>query len=228
MATAYEKSMTEGQEYMAQGKYDRARVFFRQACEQNKKSAEALYYFALASKENMPNEFSQELAKTGLSASRIGISWVEAFSALSDEEQVKKVVMLYDKWAASKYRLAVSGARLGLIVVCIEPLEKALQLKPNYPEAQKLLSQLLPLKKATQSKGGCYIATACYGSYDHPDVRVLRRFRDEHLMTSALGWLFVRFYYKVSPPLADRMGHAKWLSKAVRKRLLEPLVRWLS
>ncbi|MGE4357911.1 MAG: FG-GAP repeat domain-containing protein, partial [Candidatus Omnitrophota bacterium] len=27
--------------------------------------------------------------------------------------------------------------------------------------------------------GGCFIATACFGSYDHPFVKVLRQFRDE-------------------------------------------------
>lgn len=76
--------------------------------------------------------------------------------------------------------------------------------------------------------GGCYIATACYGSYEHPDVLVLRRFRDERLMPSLLGRIFVRFYYRVSPPLADRIGHATWLSKALRKWLFEPLTSLLS
>lgn len=71
--------------------------------------------------------------------------------------------------------------------------------------------------------GGCYIATACYGSHDHPDVVVLRRFRDERMMPSVLGRCIVRFYYRVSPALAERLGRSEWLSGAIRRRLLEPL-----
>src|SRR5690606_36632134 len=35
--------------------------------------------------------------------------------------------------------------------------------------------------KKDKLKEGCYIATACYGSYEHPDVLILRRFRDKVL-----------------------------------------------
>lgn len=75
--------------------------------------------------------------------------------------------------------------------------------------------------------GGCYIATACYGSYDHPDVLVFRRFRDQSLLTSAVGKSIVAAYYMISPPLAAHLGHMQWLSGAIRKWLLEPLARKL-
>jgi hypothetical protein len=42
--------------------------------------------------------------------------------------------------------------------------------------------------------GGCFIATAAYGSYLDPHVRSLRRFRDETLMRSRLGRTFVAWY----------------------------------
>lgn len=51
--------------------------------------------------------------------------------------------------------------------------------------------------------GGCFIATAAYGSYLSRNVQVLSRFRDSYLLTNPLGKTFVRFYYKVSPPLAN-------------------------
>src|SRR5690606_15252813 len=47
-------------------------------------------------------------------------------------------------------------------------------------------------------KEGCYIATMIYGDYDHPQVIVLRSFRDNYLCKSYVGRLFIRFYYKVS------------------------------
>lgn len=78
-----------------------------------------------------------------------------------------------------------------------------------------------------EKQDSCYIATACYGSYDHSDVRVLRRFRDEHLLPSPIGKHMVTLYYTVSPKLAAWIGRNRLLSKIIRQRFLEPLVRRL-
>jgi cold shock CspA family protein len=51
----------------------------------------------------------------------------------------------------------------------------------------------------------CFIATAVYGDYDHPNVRSLRHFRDEQLKKSGLGRSFIAFYYKKSPALAEKL-----------------------
>ncbi len=60
------------------------------------------------------------------------------------------------------------------------------------------------------TKSGCYIATAVYGSYDAPQVLVLRQFRDEILAKTSAGRLFVKIYYHLSPPFAQ------WLNKKQR------------
>lgn len=52
---------------------------------------------------------------------------------------------------------------------------------------------------------GCYIATMAYGNYDHPQVMELRNFRDEFLSKSVLGCNFIKFYYKYSPLLVERL-----------------------
>lgn len=72
----------------------------------------------------------------------------------------------------------------------------------------------------------CYIATAVYGSYDAPQVLVLRRFRDEVLSKSLPGRAFVRTYYAVSPPVARRLENAGRVNRIVR-RILDKIVRRL-
>ena len=57
------------------------------------------------------------------------------------------------------------------------------------------------------SKGACYVATAVYGSYDCPQVWVLRRFRDEVLLPMCFGRLFVKTYYAISPTLLKHFGN---------------------
>ena len=80
------------------------------------------------------------------------------------------------------------------------------------------------VKKSTK-KSGCFIATAVYGSYDAPEVLVLRRFRDEKLLTSPYGRKFVNVYYHYSPPIADFLKTRPKLAGVVRKILNTLFVR---
>jgi hypothetical protein len=68
--------------------------------------------------------------------------------------------------------------------------------------------------------GGCFIATAAYGSLLHPYVKILREFRDRYLMPSKFGRLLVYFYYKYSPFVANLITKHKTLRVAVRINLL--------
>lgn len=68
--------------------------------------------------------------------------------------------------------------------------------------------------------GGCFIATAAFGSYLHPFVRILRDFRDRILMTNRFGHSFVAWYYRASPPIAERIRTSETMKAGVRILLL--------
>jgi hypothetical protein len=79
------------------------------------------------------------------------------------------------------------------------------------------------------SGGGCFIATAAYGSPMERQVMVLHGFRDRYLITYPLGQAFVDLYYAYSPPVADFIAEHGTLKAVVRWSLL-PLVTvsWLT
>ena len=82
-------------------------------------------------------------------------------------------------------------------------------------------------KNEQQSRsGGCYVATAVYGSYDCPEVWTLRRFRDNMLDRTWYGRAFIRAYYAVSPTLVRWFGATGWF-RSLFKAPLDRFVRKL-
>lgn len=71
---------------------------------------------------------------------------------------------------------------------------------------------------------GCFIATAAFGFYGAAEVRSLRRFRDEYLMTHAPGRAFVAWYYRHSPDWAAALHEHPALKPLVRLALLPVIV----
>lgn len=85
--------------------------------------------------------------------------------------------------------------------------------KPEYmPPKMSIRSQENSNTEGTSKKEGCYIATAVYGDYNHPKVLVLRGYRDNVLQKSVLGRLFIKFYYKVSPFVANSFVSHSFIS----------------
>jgi len=67
--------------------------------------------------------------------------------------------------------------------------------------------------------GGCFIATAAYGTPMAREIQILRDFRDECLLTNPLGAALVDFYYRVSPPIAEFITRHPALKPVVRAGL---------
>jgi hypothetical protein len=71
----------------------------------------------------------------------------------------------------------------------------------------------------------CFIATACYGSSEHPDVIAFRDWRDRYLLRSSTGRLLVQAYYRLSPALARFLDRRQSVAKGVLVFILQPLAR---
>lgn len=62
----------------------------------------------------------------------------------------------------------------------------------------------------------CFIATAAFGSLAERHVRILRVFRDRVLLENGIGRIFVKYYYRYSPPVAQVVGNSPLLRRCVR------------
>ena len=77
-------------------------------------------------------------------------------------------------------------------------------------------------EKKLLSGGGCFIATAAFGSNMTTEVLVLRCWRDNVLLSKELGKYLVQVYYAISPPIADFIRKSNLLRNFVAK-ILRPV-----
>jgi hypothetical protein len=82
-------------------------------------------------------------------------------------------------------------------------------------------------RKANKTSGGCYIATACYGSYDCTQILTFRNFRDEYLSQTITGRIFIKTYYTLSPSIARWLKNNHRTNTFIRKNLLDPIYDFL-
>jgi len=76
--------------------------------------------------------------------------------------------------------------------------------------------------------GGCFIATAAYGTNTARQLDILREFRDTILLPNSLGAKFVTFYYRTSPPIANFISQHEVLRTVVRVGVVDPIVKILT
>ena len=71
-----------------------------------------------------------------------------------------------------------------------------------------------------QTSSPCCTATAAYGTPMAKEIGVLRQFRDEYLLTNALGKTLAGLYYRISPPIAGFITEHPSLKPIVRAGLV--------
>jgi hypothetical protein len=74
-----------------------------------------------------------------------------------------------------------------------------------------------------QKGGGCFIATAAMGDYDHPVVMDLRQFRDNWLLKRDWGVKFTKWYYTHGPKAAYFIDKSLALKKLTFFLIVKPL-----
>ncbi|MCK4245298.1 MAG: hypothetical protein KAX20_06710, partial [Candidatus Omnitrophica bacterium] len=74
--------------------------------------------------------------------------------------------------------------------------------------------------------GGCFIATAAYGTEMAEEVKTLTKFRDDVLLKTIAGKEFVELYYAISPPIAEFIRN-KPIFRAITRIALQPLI-WIT
>lgn len=94
----------------------------------------------------------------------------------------------------------------------------------NYYSGNK--NTLVSIDNRLNPSGGCYIATMVYGNYDHPQVMVLRDFRDSYLAKRYWGKQFIKIYYKYSPKLVEKLTEHKKINRMI-KNILDVFVEHL-
>lgn len=70
--------------------------------------------------------------------------------------------------------------------------------KRNYDSGYYLKPKSTNSSKKSE---GCFVATYAYNSYEHEEVLILRRYRDEVLSKTDFGRSFIKIYYRYSPSL---------------------------
>lgn len=100
-----------------------------------------------------------------------------------------------------------------------ELIEKAAKLDPTNITIQHNLKNI---NESKESKD-CFIATAAYGTPLAVEINELRVWRDTKLTTYFFGRKFIKYYYRLSPPVANFISKRQRLRACIRF-ILKPII----
>ncbi len=137
------------------------------------------------------------------------------------------LVEIYDLHGQYKTRQEACAAKVGELLPytnLFANMAKHAAIKSrqsNNPAAYKKI-----LQKANIKTGNCFIASIAFEDRNDPTLIILRQFRSQVRIQSALGKQFVRTYYRYSPALANRLQHFS-AAKTTLRRILPPFAKFL-
>jgi tetratricopeptide (TPR) repeat protein len=122
-----------------------------------------------------------------------------------------------------RYALFARTSFMGNKQLSIENFEKAI----NYAGEESELGLICAaeLEKTKQKKSGCFIATAVYGTPYAKEVVLLKEFRDNWLLNYYFGRIFVKFYYSISPTIANKISKSNILKVITKSTVIIPLIK---
>ncbi|KJZ57309.1 CFI-box-CTERM domain-containing protein [Pseudomonas marginalis] len=113
-----------------------------------------------------------------------GVSYRDQF----DNNNSKAVFLSPDYEVVMRARLEAAAEKLRLI-------------DPNYSAPTAVASK----------PDSCFVVTATMGDFNHPNVTILRKFRDERMLKYESGKKFVAWYYRNGPGIANVIRRSKTL-----------------
>ena len=156
--------------------------------------ARARIWISAARPDLEDNVFSYQFVQQGIL--RYIKFYIVSFSISNDIEYLKRAVL----------ELTDGIGTTGLTWSAYEAYVPTAKMRDTHIATIKRLDPSYAPPTPPPKKSYCFIATACYGDYEHPIVVELRRFRDEILTPTQIGRLFVDWYYRWSPHLASRIA----------------------
>ncbi|WP_428070559.1 phospholipase D-like domain-containing protein [Chryseobacterium gambrini] len=104
-----------------------------------------------------------------------------------------------------------------------EQINKYKNAEKEKEQKKRILYQQEQKRKKEEQQ--CYIATMVYQDINHPNIIVLRNFRDSNLKKNILGRLFIKYYYKYSPKFVDTFRDNKKVNSLFKYIIEEIILR---
>jgi hypothetical protein len=140
---------------------------------------------------------------------------------IQDNPQLEGMILNYDLDSIKNLQKILSGSPAS---ASSSPVTQRTSHRSDFSSGSPSSYSSSPISSGgSGSSGGCFIATAAYGSPFAKNVVVLSSFRDQYLQRSSFGRAFITFYYSNSPRIADFIS-GKPLPKKIIRILLMPFI----